>query len=165
MPVRFVLLIVLPLLQQFIPAVEYCHSHSVAHRWVLPDTLTAAAWLSGTFAHPGRQQSSTAKSLVLWQLGNFKMCTETYPLLLFACKVVQVQTACYRAERVCNFQHSAAQSCNSCKLTANLHHVSCRDLKLDNTLLDGSHPPLLKLCDFGFAKKWEGAGDMYTYIG
>ena len=50
-------------------------------------------------------------------------------------------------------------------LIANLHHVSCRDLKLDNTLLDGSNPPLLKLCDFGFAKKWEGAGDMYTYIG
>jgi len=30
--------------------------------------------------------------------------------------------------------------------------VCHRDLKLDNTLLDGSHPPRLKICDFGFSK-------------
>jgi serine/threonine-protein kinase SRK2 len=33
----------------------------------------------------------------------------------------------------------------------------CRDLKLDNTILDGNDPPRLKLCDFGFAKGWGGA--------
>jgi len=37
-------------------------------------------------------------------------------------------------------------------------HVAHRDLKLDNTLLDGRDPPRLKLCDFGFAKSWGGAG-------
>ncbi|KAK9832742.1 hypothetical protein WJX81_006569 [Elliptochloris bilobata] len=30
--------------------------------------------------------------------------------------------------------------------------VCHRDLKLDNTLLDGSTPPRLKICDFGFSK-------------
>ena len=42
-----------------------------------------------------------------------------------------------------------------------------RDLKLDNTLLDSSSPPMLKLCDFGFAKTWEEneEANMYTHIG
>ena len=42
-----------------------------------------------------------------------------------------------------------------------------RDLKLDNTLLDDSSPPQLKLCDFGFAKTWEEneEANMYTHIG
>lgn len=42
-----------------------------------------------------------------------------------------------------------------------------RDLKLDNTLLDKGNPPVLKLCDFGFAKTWEGneEANMYTHIG
>lgn len=43
-------------------------------------------------------------------------------------------------------------------------HV-CRDLKLDNTLLDDSDPPLLKLCDFGFAKTWTEDANMFTHIG
>ena len=29
-----------------------------------------------------------------------------------------------------------------------------RDLKLDNTLLDGNDPPVLKICDFGFARQF-----------
>lgn len=42
----------------------------------------------------------------------------------------------------------------------------CRDLKLDNTLLDGSHPPRVKLCDFGFAKCFQkGDANMFTLIG
>lgn len=46
------------------------------------------------------------------------------------------------------------------------HCVAHRDLKLDNTLLDDSNPPLLKLCDFGFAKTWEAEdANMYTHIG
>jgi len=32
--------------------------------------------------------------------------------------------------------------------------LRCRDLKLDNTLLDDHNPQWLKLCDFGFAKHW-----------
>ena len=41
-----------------------------------------------------------------------------------------------------------------------------RDLKLDNTLLSDDNPPLLKLCDFGFARKWdEGQSQMFTHIG
>lgn len=43
-------------------------------------------------------------------------------------------------------------------------HV-CRDLKLDNTLLDDSDPPMLKLCDFGFAKTWTEDANMFTHIG
>lgn len=42
----------------------------------------------------------------------------------------------------------------------------CRDLKLDNTLLDNSEPPMIKLCDFGFAKTWAGDdANMMTHIG
>ena len=44
--------------------------------------------------------------------------------------------------------------------------MNSRDLKLDNTLLDDSNPPLLKLCDFGFAKTWDAEdANMYTHIG
>lgn len=41
----------------------------------------------------------------------------------------------------------------------------CRDLKLDNTLLDGSRPPRVKLCDFGFAKDFEPGQNLMTNIG
>ncbi len=42
----------------------------------------------------------------------------------------------------------------------------CRDLKLDNTLLDGKKPGRVKLCDFGFAKQWEqDKRNMFTHIG
>lgn len=34
-----------------------------------------------------------------------------------------------------------------------------RDLKLENTLLDGSAAPRLKICDFGYSKV-----HVYTYI-
>ena len=44
-------------------------------------------------------------------------------------------------------------------------HVAHRDLKLDNTLLDSSDPPRLKLCDFGFAKTWTEDANMFTHIG
>ena len=42
-----------------------------------------------------------------------------------------------------------------------------RDLKLDNTLLANGTPPMIKLCDFGFAKAWENHEDanMHTHIG
>jgi serine/threonine protein kinase len=33
-----------------------------------------------------------------------------------------------------------------------------RDLKMDNTLLDSSDPPRVKLCDFGFANWWPALG-------
>lgn len=45
------------------------------------------------------------------------------------------------------------------------HSVAHRDLKLDNTLLDGKQPGRVKLCDFGFAKQWEQGQNMYTHIG
>lgn len=40
-----------------------------------------------------------------------------------------------------------------------------RDLKLDNTLLSSDDPPLIKLCDFGFAREWQADALMYTHIG
>ncbi len=40
-----------------------------------------------------------------------------------------------------------------------------RDLKLDNVLLDGSDPPVLKLTDFGFAKTWTGVGRNTVCVG
>ena len=33
--------------------------------------------------------------------------------------------------------------------------VVSRDIKLENTLLDGSRRPLLKICDFGYSKHTE----------
>jgi serine/threonine-protein kinase SRK2 len=45
------------------------------------------------------------------------------------------------------------------------HRVVHRDLKLDNTLLDDSSPPVIKICDFGFAKTWSEEANMYTQIG
>ena len=33
--------------------------------------------------------------------------------------------------------------------------VVSRDIKLENTLLDGSRRPLLKICDFGYSKNTE----------
>ncbi|KAJ9519027.1 hypothetical protein QJQ45_026294 [Haematococcus lacustris] len=45
------------------------------------------------------------------------------------------------------------------------NHVAHRDLKLDNIVLDSSKPPRIKLCDFGFAKNWEGQSNMFTQIG
>jgi len=33
--------------------------------------------------------------------------------------------------------------------------VVSRDIKLENTLLDGSRRPLLKICDFGYSKHME----------
>lgn len=53
---------------------------------------------------------------------------------------------------------SAVKYCHS-------HHVVHRDLKLDNTLLDSSKPPVIKICDFGFAKTWSEEANMFTQIG
>ena len=46
-----------------------------------------------------------------------------------------------------------------------MHSIVHRDLKLDNTLLDDSKPPVIKICDFGFAKAWSEEANMYTLIG
>ena len=44
--------------------------------------------------------------------------------------------------------------------------VAHRDLKLDNTLLDGADPPCLKLCDFGFAARLSPALDRaFSHLG
>ena len=53
---------------------------------------------------------------------------------------------------------SAVKYCHS-------HLVAHRDLKLDNTLLDSSNPPIIKICDFGFAKTWSEEANMFTQIG
>lgn len=36
--------------------------------------------------------------------------------------------------------------------SVSLQGVASRDIKLENTLLDGSPRPLLKICDFGYSK-------------
>jgi hypothetical protein len=73
------------------------------------------------------------------------------------------------------YDHSSPALCqrmHACMPPLHTHLPLCllhchRDLKLDNTLLDDSSPPILKLCDFGFAKTWENYEDanMYTHIG
>jgi serine/threonine protein kinase len=54
-----------------------------------------------------------------------------------------------------------------CLIGCNAQHLYYldRDLKLDNTLLDGSRPPRVKLCDFGFAKDFEPGQNLMTNIG
>ncbi|PHT68186.1 hypothetical protein T459_27673 [Capsicum annuum] len=37
--------------------------------------------------------------------------------------------------------------------------VCHRDLKLENTLLDGSPAPWLKICDFGYSKRYESSSN------
>ena len=98
-----------PLLQQFITADEYCHSHSVAHRWVFPKSCSLA--VGKTCAHPGRQQSSSARSLVLWRPGNFAMCTAK-PLLVRACVVVSFRQLAVKQEEsatLCTVQRNCAR--------------------------------------------------------
>lgn len=36
-----------------------------------------------------------------------------------------------------------------------LQEICHRDLKLENTLLDGSATPRLKICDFGYSKVYD----------
>jgi serine/threonine protein kinase len=43
-------------------------------------------------------------------------------------------------------------SANSSPSLSLLQGVANRDIKLENTLLDGSPRPLLKICDFGYSK-------------
>lgn len=43
-------------------------------------------------------------------------------------------------------------SSNVLKTLGELQQICHRDLKLENTLLDGSPAPRLKICDFGYSK-------------
>jgi serine/threonine protein kinase len=52
-----------------------------------------------------------------------------------------------------------------CQHNALVLLVPCRDLKMDNTLLDDNDPPRVKLCDFGFAKWWTDKPCMNTITG
>lgn len=45
--------------------------------------------------------------------------------------------------------------CHLCSFTVLLQQICHRDLKLENTLLDGSPAPRLKICDFGYSKVME----------
>lgn len=103
-------------LQQFIGAVEYCHHHLVAHRYVY--TLMLMYFRAGTYLHQSPQSTQAPQST-----------------LTMSQHIVSTDTS------------------------------ACRDLKLDNTLLDDSDPPMLKLCDFGFAKTWTEDANMFTHIG
>lgn len=44
-------------------------------------------------------------------------------------------------------------------------HVCHRDLKLENTLLDGSVPPRIKLSDFGSSRTFDPAQNLHTKVG
>ncbi|XP_031266986.1 CBL-interacting protein kinase 18-like isoform X1 [Pistacia vera] len=41
---------------------------------------------------------------------------------------------------------------NICRQLLSCHEICHRDLKLENTLLDGSPTPSVKICDFGYSK-------------
>ena len=46
-----------------------------------------------------------------------------------------------------------------------LQQICHRDLKLENTLLDGSPAPRLKICDFGYSKVWKvGSYNLFIFI-
>ena len=44
-------------------------------------------------------------------------------------------------------------------------HVCHRDIKLENTLLDGSVPPRIKLSDFGASRTFEPSQNLHTKVG
>lgn len=44
-------------------------------------------------------------------------------------------------------------------------HVCHRDLKLENTLLDGSVPPRIKLSDFGASRTFDPSENLHTKVG
>lgn len=52
----------------------------------------------------------------------------------------------------------------SLKLVFVLQQICHRDLKLENTLLDGSPAPRLKICDFGYSKVWWCSRDLRKFI-
>eukprot|EP00891_Asterochloris_glomerata_P000072 jgi/Astpho2/72/e_gw1.00004.30.1_t len=45
------------------------------------------------------------------------------------------------------------------------HCIAHRDLKLDNTLLDGRKPACIKICDFGFARDWTKLDRLSSKVG
>lgn len=45
------------------------------------------------------------------------------------------------------------------------HHVVHRDLKLENTLLDNSVPPHIKLSDFGTSRETAATANCFTHVG
>jgi len=74
---------------------------------------------------------------------------------------------CSIQSKLCFTLHTALKCCNICNvLVLNImsdvsvlfiiclfiKQVCHRDLKLENTLLDGSPAPRLKICDFGYSK-------------
>lgn len=59
----------------------------------------------------------------------------------------------------------AAQPDLTRALSLGVPGLNCRDLKMDNTLLDDLDPPRIKLCDFGFAKWWTDRPCMNTITG
>ena len=44
-------------------------------------------------------------------------------------------------------------------------YTSCTPPPACSTLLDNSNPPIIKICDFGFAKQWSEDANMLTQIG
>ena len=86
------------------------------------------------------------------------MCTEQC-----SCRRAHKGSACTGSNALCCGAQQFIQAVAYC----HTHNVAHRDLKLDNTLLDGAVPARIKLCDFGFAKRWssDDSVNMMTMIG
>jgi serine/threonine protein kinase len=65
----------------------------------------------------------------------------------------------------CTAHALAVQSCSDCTIPHLADPWSCCPLQLDNILLHGDAPAILKLCDFGYSKDGETESDCKTACG
>jgi serine/threonine protein kinase len=82
---------------------------------------------------------------------------ELASLLLVACPPSTWYTNCLQSHRTHGRQLGVAVQADCLDGTpiwtlSAAQGVCHRDMKLENTLLDGSRPPKVKICDFGYSK-------------
>ena len=73
------------------------------------------------------------------------------PIVSHTCSVFNAMAACCGTEDTCCLAVSAPTASAQKLMTSLL--MPCRDIKLENTLLDATQPqPNVKICDFGYSK-------------
>ena len=156
--------------KQFLAAVKYCHRHCVAHRDLkLDNTLLDNSGRLGrvygpTGPHPrvcmgvgGSPRMATCGTGACWtnvgQPPPLALSSECgrmpgYYWLLYAMKLLVGGAP----PPDCSLLHAPRSSACLC---------AC----LPAALSARSDPPIIKICDFGFAKTWSEEANMFTQIG